>query len=313
MYSNEQRDDKELFLARTPVSLFNIKSPRTNLTFSQLKIFYEGVKKPLNEEFETTLELRNDRGDYNYLAYLLSDNNTLSYTVAKYKGKNKVKPIDRADFEGSIIKVTHSILDKFKVYNEVEYNIDDSVRDEKYLFDRVALRELVLNALVHNNYSNECTPQFDVYDDRIEIISNGSLPNGLTKKQFFAGGSRPRNRELIRVYKDLGLVEQLGSGVQRVLEAYPKEVFHFEEDSIEVIIPIDGDNVIPLNDDYRKIIDYILEHGYIKRKEVEKILGLGKSRANDILREMSENQLIESTDEPKYAYVLQSHILAKVS
>ncbi len=301
----------ELFMSRTPYTLYNIKSPRQNLTFRQLKIYYEGHRNVmLNDEFESTLELRNDTGDYNYIAYLLSDTSTLSYNVAKFKGTDKIDVVDRADFSGSLIKVMDKILDKFDIYNEVEYEITHSVRKERYLFDKVALRELVINALVHNDYSNEYTPHFDVFDDRIEITSNGGLPKGLTEDEFYSGRSRPRNRELIRVFKDLDYVEQLGTGVKKVLEAYPKDIFNISENTVKIVIPIDGDNVKPLDDRYKKIMDYISEHGSIDRKTVEKILELKESRAKDLLRNMVKMNLIEKSEEKKYSYTLRRRILS---
>lgn len=68
-------------------------------------------------------------------------------------------------------------------------------------------------------------------------ISYGSLPDGLSKEEFFEGYSIIRNKELMRIFKDLDLVEQLGSGIPRILQAYPKECFQFSENFLRVILP----------------------------------------------------------------------------
>lgn len=84
-----------------------------------------------------------------------------------------------------------------------------------------------LNDSVHNDYSLEVPPVFEIYADRIEITSYGGLPTGLSEDDFFGCRSMPRNRELMRVFKDLDFVEQLGSGMTRILSVYDKDAFSF--------------------------------------------------------------------------------------
>lgn len=74
--------------------------------------------------------------------------------------------------------------------------------------------------LILNDYTKEVAPKFEIFDDRLEITSYGSLPEGLSKEEFFEGYSIIRNKELMRIFKDLDLVEQLGSGIPRILQAY---------------------------------------------------------------------------------------------
>jgi len=91
--------------------------------------------------------------------------------------------------------------------------------------------------LVHNDFTREVPPKFEIFADRIEITSAGTLPEGLSEEDFFDGVSIPRNRELMRVYRDLELVEQLGSGVPRILESYGKECFRFMGNFIRMTFP----------------------------------------------------------------------------
>ena len=85
-------------------------------------------------------------------------------------------------------------------------------RIETPLWNKVALREAVINAIVHNDYSFEVPPKFEIFPDRLEITSAGRLPESLTREEFFNGISIPRNKELMRIYRDVELVESLGSG-----------------------------------------------------------------------------------------------------
>lgn len=94
--------------------------------------------------------------------------------------------------------------------------------------------EAVINAIVHNDYSREAPPKFEIFADRIEITSACALPEGLTSAEFFEGYSIPRNKELMRVFKDLEMVEHLGSGLPRITEFYGPECFRFTENFLRI-------------------------------------------------------------------------------
>src|SRR5574344_2505576 len=93
------------------------------------------------------------------------------------------------------------------------------------------------NLQLHNDYSFEIPPKFEIFPDRLEITSSGTLPDMLSKKEFFEGISVPRNKELMRVFNDLHLVESLGSGIPRILKAYGEDCFVFMDNYTRVIFP----------------------------------------------------------------------------
>ena len=99
------------------------------------------------------------------------------------------------------------------------------------------MREAVINAIIHNNYSNEVPPKFELFADRLEITSAGGLPSGFDEEEFFMGYSVPQNKELMRVFRDLDMVEQLGSGVPRILAHYPRTVYRFTPNFIRLVLP----------------------------------------------------------------------------
>ena len=129
----------------------------------------------------------------------------------------------------SLIKATFQVLEKLNLENKTLTEITPKARKEQRLWNAGALREAVINAFVHNDYTREVAPKFEIFDDRLEITSYGSLPQGLSEEEFFQGFSILRNKELMRVFKDLDLVEQLGSGIPRILESYDKDCFKFSE------------------------------------------------------------------------------------
>lgn len=138
------------------------------------------------------------------------------------------------------------------------------------------MREAVINAIVHNDYTLEVPPKFEFFDDRIEITSFGSLPQGMTEKEFFEGYSVPRNKELMRVFRDLNLVEHLGSGVPRILRSYGKECFKFTENFLRMIFPATAQDTAQdtaqVTAQVKELIEILSKE--MDRQEIQDILGL---------------------------------------
>ncbi|MAN81456.1 MULTISPECIES: RNA-binding domain-containing protein [Flavobacteriaceae] len=225
----------ELFAKRTRNSISKIKAGRQDLSFSQLKIYYEESGHTLGKAFAKNLELLTEDGAFNYAGYLLADKNNTSIKVAKYSGKTRTDLIESNEYgHECLVKATKQVIDKIAVENRTNTKITAKERQQANLWNSIALREAIINAFVHNDYTNEITPKFEIFSDRIEITSAGSLPEGLSEQEFYEGFSVPRNKELMRIFKDLELVEQLGSGIPRILEHYGKESFKFSDNFLRM-------------------------------------------------------------------------------
>ena len=244
-----QEQIDRLFAMRTRNSIGRIVSNRQGLSFEQLRIYYDERGKRLNDNFKRTLELLTDDGKYNYVAYLLADENGNSIKVAKYSSLDRCDLIENNEYGYcSLIKATKSVLSKLDIENKVAATITPMERIETPLWNKVALREAVINAIVHNDYSFEVPPKFEIFPDRLEITSAGRLPESLTREEFFNGISIPRNKELMRIYRDVELVESLGSGIPRILRAYGEDCFKFTDNFIRITLPIsvqDGTQLAP--------------------------------------------------------------------
>lgn len=226
---------EDLFSKRTRNTIGFMRSPRLDLTFEQLKIYYQEAGLTLNEKFLNNLELLTPDGHLNYAAYLLADENGTSIKVAKYADTTRVELIESDELGYcSMIKAAKRVIDKLDLENRTFAKITPRERLEKRMLDPTALREAVINAIVHNDYSNNVPPKFELFPDRLEITSAGGLPFGVNQTDFFSGLSVPRNKELMRVFKDLKLVEYLGSGVPRILKKYAPSVFQFSENFLRI-------------------------------------------------------------------------------
>ena len=230
-----ERMIEEMFSKRIKNSLKEIEAPRQDLTFRQLKIHYEGNGMTLNDNFARNLNLLTDEGKYNYNAYLLADENNISIKLVKYLGTSKMELIENQEYGYCcLITATQRILDRLTAENTVYAKIEYNGRKEVEMIDSKALKEAVINAMVHSDYTLTTTPIIELYSDRIEITSGGGLPQGLSQEEFLEGVTAPRNKELIRVFKDVDLIENIGSGVLRILDAYDKSCFKFMEHFLRV-------------------------------------------------------------------------------
>jgi predicted HTH transcriptional regulator len=251
----------ELYSKRTRNSLGKIASPKKELSFEQLKIFYEENGFVLNKKFAQSLELLTDDHRFNYVSYLVSDENGVSMKVAKYRGKDKIDLIENAEFGYcSVIKAAKNILNKLDIENITMTKITGKERIEKRLVDQVALREAVINAIVHNDYSIEIPPLVEIFSDRIVVTSTGGLPQALTVDEFFGGFSAPRNKELMRIFKDVRLVEQLGSGMLRILKSYDRSIFEITSNFIRVTFKYNEGQPEDLNSDLKKDLNSDLKN-----------------------------------------------------
>lgn len=225
----------DMYSKRIKNTLKEIDSPRQELTFNQLKIYYEEHNLKLNENFLQNLDLLTSEGKYNYNAFLLADENNVSIKLVKYLGNNKLELLENLEFGNRcLITATQRILERLDVENTTYAKIEYFGRKEQEKIDSRALKEAVINAIVHNDYSYGNSPIIELYSDRIEITSAGGLPQELSQEEFLEGVTAPRNKELIRVFKDVELIENIGSGVLRILDAYDKSCFKFMEHFLRV-------------------------------------------------------------------------------
>ena len=285
----------DLYSKRIHNTLRNIASPRQDLTFAQLKIYYQERGLELNEKFANSLELLTPEGKFNYVAYLLADENGVSIKVAKYAGSDKVDLIENEEYGYcSLIKATHQVLEKLKIEN-----ITNTKRVEKNLIAPIPMREAVINAIVHSDFSREIPPVFEIFNDKMIFTSYGGLLPGQSKEDFFSCSSMPRNRELMRVFKDVGLVEQLGSGMSRILKEYDKSIFHISEHFIKVEFPfsLPKDNTIIANGDdigdddseMMKVLGLLEENASITAKQMSEQMDISARKVSRLIKALKEN------------------------
>ncbi len=319
-----ERMIEEMFARRIKNSLKEIESPRQDLTFRQLKIHYEGNGMILNDNFARNLNLLTDEGKYNYNAYLLADENNISIKLVKYLGTSKMELIENQEYGYCcLITATQRILDRLTAENTVYAKIEYNGRKEVKMIDSKALKEAVINAMVHSDYTLTTTPIIELYSDRIEITSGGGLPQGLSQEEFLEGVTAPRNKELIRVFKDVDLIENIGSGVLRILDAYDKSCFKFMEHFLRVSFkykenPFEYDSknkvstddtindtlngTINLTKNEQQILNLIINNNQITREEIVNKTNLSDRTISRAIKHLQEVNIILREGSKKAGY-----------
>ena len=242
--SEEQIEKTFLSYINIPkFSLLKERSPKQKLTFKIFKIYLDENRIYYNDDnFIENNNLINENEEYNYLAFLLSDQCDISIKIACWEGKNKLsKYLYKKEFGRCCILKALDDLSSYmeSTHNKVKSYFDKGklVRRDEYLFDYISFREAWVNACLHNDYSTHLGPSVYLFNDHMEIFSYGSPLRVQSKEKFLIGTSKPINPELASLFMKLDNAEESGKGINTIVGNYGKDVFKFSETDLTIIIP----------------------------------------------------------------------------
>lgn len=292
-------------------SIVNIETNNQELTFDQLKTLYTGNDLTLRDNtFKQNLNLLTKNGSYNVMAGILADTNSYSIKVAVFRGTDKTNLIRRNEYGYKCMLVAaRQVLDYMEAMNDTVVDMDGSLRQERKLFDFPCFREAWLNACLHNRWSRQTPPAVYLFDDRIEIISVGGLPDGLSLEEFYEGKSKPVNLELQQIMVQLDYIEQTGHGVPLIISRYGKKVFDITENFITVTIPLnkkrENTNMIKESTNWltgskdEQILMLMKNNRNIRVHEISKLLGVGTTTVTKRIRQLKERGIVERNGSKK--------------
>ncbi|MCU0226225.1 MAG: putative DNA binding domain-containing protein [Bryobacterales bacterium] len=140
--------------------------------------------------------------------------------AGRFAGTDRVRLVDSAEIRSLLPQSAEDALAFARKHLTQETVIEGLRREERWSVPLVAIREALINAIVHADYAQHGAPiRLAFFDDRIEIENPGLLPYGLTIDEIRQGVSKLRNRVIGRVFHELRLIEQWGSGIQRMSAA----------------------------------------------------------------------------------------------
>ncbi len=277
---------------------------RKDLTFKLLKNLYMINGLSINETaFEENCKLLTPDGNYNYMAELLADENDLSIKVVTFAGTDKSVMIKRTDYGNKCLLVAiDNVIQYMESINETKVKVGGLQRKEEKYFDQGAFKEAWLNACVHTRWIEKIPPAVYIFDDRIEIVSNGGLPKALSKEDFFKGVSKPVNSELLNIFAKLNIIDQTGHGVPLILKKYTKKAFYISEHTIIVTIPINKklledvtvtSDYSNLNANETKVLNIIKDNTAATTNVICDNSGLSKSNVLKIITNLKAKGYIE--------------------
>lgn len=268
------------------------------LTF---EILHQKLKESIqietfNKDTLKTLNLYDNTNGYNNAAGLLADKNHFpGIDIVKF-GENISIIQKRATFDNrSILEVYDKTIEIFKDYYSYEV-IQQAERKNIEKIPETAFREAIANALIHRVWDVESQIRVLMFDDRIEIISPGGLPAGITEEEYLSGKiSVLRNRNLANVFYRLGFVEIFGTGITRIKQIYEaglqKPDFEVSENTIKIMLPVLEED-INLTEDER-IVYKILSKTVLKPiSEIAPYVSFGKSKTTQILKTMGDKGVV---------------------
>ena len=288
-----------------------------DLTFEATKKEFKLRKTDFGPQQMRTLKLIDQDGLYSNLALLLSDQCVHTIKVAVFQGTDQTIFKDRREFTGSLMQQMNEVYDFIDFRNQTRATIEKLYRVDVRDYPEVAVREALLNLLVHRDYSFSASAFISIYEDRIEFVSIGGLMPGIDLEDVMVGISVCRNQDLANVFYRLHLIEAYGTGMGKIMKAYEsmqvKPVIETTKNAFKIILPninakyeIENATVKTksgtpvtvhtekkLSDEEEKILEYARKHGAITRNDVIGLLEVSASTAARVIRKMVKTNLLE--------------------
>ena len=264
---------------------------------------FEKYGVEFSENKYRVLGITTDSNDlYTNLGLLLSDQCKHSIKAAVFADEDNTSFLDSKEFTGSILRQLDDAYSYLMLNNRNNAEFKGLERVEHYSYPQEALREALLNALVHRDYAFSGSIIININESQIEFISLGGLLPGLSAEDIQNGISQPRNPKLAEVFHRLRLIESYGTGIRRIFTLYrdceKKPEIIVTPNTFKLILPnrnyysTDKSEEKALNDQQRTILQYIERNGAITEETAQKLLGVKRTRAYVILKEMRDSGLI---------------------
>lgn len=280
-------------------SFEEMRSLEQGLTFEAAQKEFSDRKVLFGSIQMKTLGVVNQDGIYTNLGLLLSDQCVHTIKAAVFEGTNQSVFKDRREFSGSLFKQMGEAYDYIHFHNRTRSTFDKLRRIDSMDYPEVAVREALLNMLVHREYAFRSSTFISIYDDRIEFTSIGGLVTGVTKSDVLMGISVCRNIKLANVFYRLELIEAYGTGIRKILDAYEgsdkKPLIETSDNAFKITLPNLNANTEQkqpngeLDNQEEKVVRLAKKQGIVTRNEVEKLLDVGQSTSGRLLKNMMKN------------------------
>lgn len=292
-------------------SFENMRSINQALTFEATKKEFEKRNVAFGQPQMQTLKIVSADGIYTNLGLLLSEQCLHTIKAAVFEGINQNVFKDRREFSGSLMQQLNDVYDYIDFHNQTHATFRKLWRIDTRDYPEVAVREALLNTLVHRDYSFRASTLISIYDDRIEFVSIGGLLPGLELDDLMMGVSVCRNPHLANIFYRLQLIEAYGTGMKKIMGAYANALVqpkikttnnafkiilpnvNFTPKAAEVHKDFEKAANLALDSNEEKVLQFLREHLMITRKETQTLLEVSQSTAGRILKAMVDSGRIK--------------------
>ena len=274
---------------------------RDDLTFNYVENRFK-EKGVLFDKYALSLIDKDDK--YNNAALLLSDQNPTISKFAVFQGTTVNVFLDKKEFTGSILKQLDDILYFANLSNRKKITITGKPERDEYLdIPERALREAIVNCYCHRDWTLSGDIKIEFYDDRVQIFSPGSLPDGLTLENIKMGMVAKRNKIIVDTLDKADVIENYASDVRRIFEDYAhfkKQPEYYISDNGVIVtlfnrnydIQNDGQK-ISTKDRLEKIIKYIESDSAMTADRLKDLLNVSKRTIERDIEKLRKDNKIE--------------------
>ena len=276
-----------------------------NLTFRAAEDIFKKYNVEFSEEKYRILGITDYTDSlYTNLALILSDQCMHTIKVAVFGNDFNTEFRDSKEFSGSVFKQLEDTFGYLMLCNKTVATFKGLEREERSDYPPEAIREALLNAIVHRDYSFSGSIIINVNDNETEFISIGGLLPGLSPDDIRSGISQPRNKSLAEIFHRLHLIESYGTGIRRIYNLYRncsvQPRIEITSNTFKIVLPnMNGNNVKEkvgatpdVTSQKQTVLDFIEENGGITDSEVQELLDVKNTRAYTLMKEMEKEGLI---------------------
>ena len=277
------------------------------LTFQKSISVFQTKGLKLAKEQKISLGLQRRDGVYTNLGLLLSDQCPFTIKTAVFNGINQHHFQDRREFSGPLFSQLEECYAYLQLNNPTAAEFEGLYRNDFKAYPDEALREALLNCIIHRDYAFSSSILISVYDNRMEFTSIGGLMPGLEQADIMLGISLCRNPKLANIFYRLELIEAYGTGLPKIKNAYAENAgqpeFLTSPNVFKVILPrlereplyVKETSLSPES----QTLEFIKAKKTVTRKDVESLLKTSTSTATRILLTLISQEHIQRTGRGK--------------